>query len=360
MICGNASATGIPKKGEEWWETAVAVISQAEHGLNLDAIHWLEWRCILVAQEIELQHKKVTEHAWRFHKPQYTPDELSIGNAMQGAMSGLFDSLCTLVSVLGYPVFEPLEDIDCPSVQDEISVSDSGEVFRCCGKDADATGVWVQNQFMVLKGSVARLQIAPHAKETVGRKRKPLVDAGILVEDGEKLRFAKDHKFKSPSGAAAVVLGRSADGWIEWENRDGKPLGEIVQRGDGEQAGCPVANSDEDAEIPVVGDGPRPEWVFLKDLIDAGILKPPLKVTKCYRGTDLEADLLPTGVLKFQETEYTAPSSAAKAVTGKPTDGWHFWQYRDKDGNWVSCTWPGWSIWLTRANERQVVVALVD
>ena len=68
--------------------------------------------------------------------------------------------------------------------------------------------MWVQNHFMVRKGSLARLQIAPHAKETVGPKQKKLIDDGILVEEDGKLRFTQNHTFRSVSGAAAVVLGR--------------------------------------------------------------------------------------------------------------------------------------------------------
>jgi hypothetical protein len=327
------------KDGEEWWGTAVVVISQTELGLSDSHIKWLEWRCITEAKEIEHKVTKaakeigpeVTNGRFRFQKDQRQPDEPS-----HGAMSGLFDSLCTLVSVLGYPVFEPLADIDRPSVQDEIFVPDSGEVFHCRGKDADATGVWVQNQFMVRKGSFARLQIAPHAKETVGRKRKPLLDAEILVEvkggKGGKLKFARDHKFNSPSGAAAVVLGRSADGWIEWENAAGKPLDEIMPRGG--NAGVAIV------PIKTIPPGPHPEpkgpRPHLKELIDAGILKAGQELRKPYKDKEpLRAKLLSDGRIQFNSETYPNPSRAARAATGNSVDGWYFWQYQDKDGNWV-------------------------
>ena len=218
------------KEGEEWWGTAIAVISQTELGLNDSHIKWLEWRCIADAKEIERQVTKaakeigpdVTNGRFRFHKDQRQPDEPS-----QGAMSGLFDSLCTLVSVLGYPVLEPLADIDRPSVQEEISVSDSGEVFHCRGKDAVATGAFAEGGFIVRKGSHARPDIAPSARETVGPVRKRLIDDGVLAKEGGKLRFTQDHTFRSVSGAASVVLGRAADGWIEWEDKNGRTLDEI-------------------------------------------------------------------------------------------------------------------------------------
>lgn len=213
---------------EDWWKTAIALTSKTEHGLNLDDIHWLEWRCITAAKEIERQRQATKDaRGFQFPKNKQQPNEPSIANAMQGAMCGLFDSLCTLASVLGYPVFEPVEDIDRPSVQDEISVTDSGEVFHCRGKDADATGAFAEGGFIVRKGSLARPDTVPCAKETVEPIRQKLVDDGILNREGGKLRFAHDHTFRSVSGAASVVLGRPADGWIEWEDKNGKSLDEI-------------------------------------------------------------------------------------------------------------------------------------
>jgi hypothetical protein len=142
-------------------------------------------------------------------------------------MDELFDYLNTLVSVFGYSVFEPEEDID-PPPEAEATALQIPEPFYCRGKDADATGVFVEKNFLVREGSKIEPTVAPHAVETVGRKRKQLLDEGVLVKDEDgMLRFTRDHLFRSVSGAAAVVLGRSADGWIEWENKDGKSLDDI-------------------------------------------------------------------------------------------------------------------------------------
>jgi hypothetical protein len=45
------------------------------------------------------------------------------------------------------------------------------------------------------------------------------------------LRFVKDHIFNSPSQAAADVLARNANGWIEWKYPDGKTLDEVKRNG---------------------------------------------------------------------------------------------------------------------------------
>jgi hypothetical protein len=88
------------------------------------------------------------------------------------------------------------------------------------------------------------------------------------------------------------------------------------------------------------GDDQKEPEVSLKDLIDAGILTPG-KLTVNYNRTDLEAELLASGVVMFQGQSFKSCSGAGvaakRSVTGKDmeTNGWDFWQYQDKDGNWV-------------------------
>ena len=78
--------------------------------------------------------------------------------------------------------------------------------------------------------------------------------------------------------------------------------------------------------------------VTLPDLIAAGILVPPLKLFRKYKGQQLEATLLPDGRVEFRGVQYDTCSAAAEAarqvVVGKRmnTNGWDFWQYRDGGG----------------------------
>ncbi|MEF9933630.1 MAG: DUF4357 domain-containing protein, partial [Cetobacterium sp.] len=54
-----------------------------------------------------------------------------------------------------------------------------------------------------------------------------LLDLNILKEEDDKYLFEKDYLFSSPSAAARIVLGRSANGWTEWKTFDGKLLDEF-------------------------------------------------------------------------------------------------------------------------------------
>jgi hypothetical protein len=78
--------------------------------------------------------------------------------------------------------------------------------------------------------------------------------------------------------------------------------------------------------------------VKLADLIAAGLLVPPVRLFRRYKGHDLEAKLLADGVIEFQNASYDSCSTAAElarsTVTGRRmnTNGWSFWQCQDRDG----------------------------
>lgn len=105
----------------------------------------------------------------------------------------------------------------------------------------------------------------------------------------------------------------------------------------------PVAETTPPAKRTQPGRRPSPKMlgVSLADMVEAGILKPPLKLTKNYKGQDLDAQLLGNGMVRFQGQDYKSCSMAAivarSTVTGRRTaaNGWQFWQYPDEAGKLV-------------------------
>jgi hypothetical protein len=49
----------------------------------------------------------------------------------------------------------------------------------------------------------------------------------VLVTDDDCLRLVQDYLFASPSLAAGVMLGRPANGRVEWKAADGRTLKDI-------------------------------------------------------------------------------------------------------------------------------------
>ena len=190
---------------KEFWQVAVLGISKTQ-SFTQAHIRYLEWLCIQKAKE-----------AGRFSVENgQSPSKPFVTEPMEADLLDAFDTLSTLVSTLGYPVFDPLVK------------RDSREQFFLRGKDAEAVGELVEDGFVVRAGSYARVEIVPSAVDAVTPMRKRLVEGGILVpENQQQLRFTEDHLFNTPSGAAAAVLGRTSNGWVEWKTQDGRELQEL-------------------------------------------------------------------------------------------------------------------------------------
>ncbi len=99
--------------------------------------------------------------------------------------------------------------------------------FNIKGKDAEAVGALVEGGFVVRAGGIARKEIVPSATDTLTPVRERLLSDGILEEHNGQLRFTQDYVFDSPSGAAAAVLGRTSNGWMDWMHSDGRTLSKV-------------------------------------------------------------------------------------------------------------------------------------
>lgn len=99
----------------------------------------------------------------------------------------------------------------------------------CEIKGLKATGHLTPAGFVVLKGSQAVLKerAGAHRYPYTLASRKRLIEDGTLVPDGDRLKFTRDSEFSSPSAAATVVHGGSANGLLAWKNKDGKTLKEL-------------------------------------------------------------------------------------------------------------------------------------
>jgi len=103
------------------------------------------------------------------------------------------------------------------------------DLITCKIKDIVASGYLTPNGIVVLSGSQAVLQERDSAKNYPGvlsQRNKMIEDNDLIVQDG-KLVFTKDVEFSSPSAAAAVIHGGSANGLMAWRNQQGKTLKEL-------------------------------------------------------------------------------------------------------------------------------------
>lgn len=102
------------------------------------------------------------------------------------------------------------------------------------GPDAEGRGVERSDGFLVFAGASARIEEAPSLSPSFGRLRRRLLSAETLIEDNGIYRLKEDTLFKSPSTAAMVLLGRNANGRVEWKDADGVTLKDHQTRAAGE------------------------------------------------------------------------------------------------------------------------------
>ena len=103
------------------------------------------------------------------------------------------------------------------------------EMLTCKIKNVSASGYLTPNGIVVLKGSSAVFKERSSAKKwpSVMGQRNKLIEEGGLIPQGDKYIFVKDTEFSSPSAAAAVIHGGSANGLTAWVNAEGKSLKEL-------------------------------------------------------------------------------------------------------------------------------------
>jgi len=94
------------------------------------------------------------------------------------------------------------------------------EIFFCKSFGADGRGRQTPEGFMVLKGSFGcKESAASIVDQSAEPFRVKLLDLGVVRKEGGKVIFEKDHLFRSPSMAATALLGRTANGWLEWKTK---------------------------------------------------------------------------------------------------------------------------------------------
>lgn len=125
-----------------------------------------------------------------------------------------------LVNTLGYKIFDTIEDSSVKKQNSQILF------YIQAARGANAKGVIVADGFAVLKESAIATTTVPSMSDSLNRLRNELIEKGII---DSSFHFSRDHIFTSPSLAAAVVMGRNANGRTEWKTTDHKSIKDIEE-----------------------------------------------------------------------------------------------------------------------------------
>ncbi len=141
------------------------------------------------------------------------PTLSSISESDRSEMEEFIENIKLLVNTLGHKVFEGKREISILTKPKEL-------LFINSTRGCNAIGEQTSEGFLVLKGSTIANSVTASISKSIRGFRTELINSNIIVD----YEFVEDYIFSSPSYAAAIVMGRSANGLTEWKTADGKIL----------------------------------------------------------------------------------------------------------------------------------------
>lgn len=193
---------------KDFWNEAIVFISKDEN-LNKAHIKYLENRLHDIAKSA---NRYTIDNS-------IIPTQSSISESDRAEMEEFIEYIKMLVNTLGHKVFDEKREFKPKQKQESFFIKST--------RGADGQGEPTSDGFVVFKNSKAAATIVNSMTPNFITYRQKLIDEGVLINKVEYFEFSDDYIFSSPSTAAAMVMGRNANGLTEWKNKDGKTLKEF-------------------------------------------------------------------------------------------------------------------------------------
>ncbi|GHA63609.1 GIY-YIG nuclease family protein [Pontibacter akesuensis] len=194
---------------KDFWNEAIAFISKDEN-LNKAHIKYIENRLHSLAKD-----------AGRYQlENSVIPTQSSISESDRAEMEEFISNIRLLVNTLGHKAFEEKREIKSNDEQQPI-------FYLKGARGAEALGEPTAEGFVVFKGSKATLSNVNSIAPSFAKYRQQLIEQNVLQQNGEVYEFTEDSVFSSPSTAAVMVMGRNANGLLEWKLANGITLKEF-------------------------------------------------------------------------------------------------------------------------------------
>ena len=194
-------------KDRYYWNDCVVVISK-DNILNKAHVKYLENKFYNLASDSK--RASIVNST--------VPTCSSISEFDEAMLEEFIENSKLLVNTLGYKVFEK---VDTSVVDNELEL-----MYIRAARGANAKGFLVSDGFLVVKDSRIAFDTTVSMPDTLVKFRSRLIEKGIVSTD---YVFQNDYIFTSPSLAASVVMGRSANGRTEWKTIDGRCIKDIEE-----------------------------------------------------------------------------------------------------------------------------------
>jgi len=148
-----------------------------------------------------------------------SPEGSKLSEEDESDMNEFKQNIKLVLSTLGYTFHEIASATD-----------KTYEKYYIKAKGLDAKGIYTSEGMVVLEGSQVAKEEVPSIHEYLHNLRAEKLQEQAITDKGNYLEVQQKITFSSLSTAAGFVMGRSANGWSEWKNSDGKTIDEMERK----------------------------------------------------------------------------------------------------------------------------------
>jgi len=193
---------------KDFWHESIVFISKDEN-LNKAHIKYLENRLYEIAKNANRYKIENT----------IIPTQSSISESDRAEMEEFIENIKMLVNTLGHKVFDEKRELNITKKHDFFFIKGA--------RGADAQGEPTSDGFVVFKGSKVAGSVVNSMTQSFKSMRQRIIEDGVIKQVGDTYEFPEDYIFNSPSSAATMILGRNANGLVEWKMENGLTLKEF-------------------------------------------------------------------------------------------------------------------------------------
>lgn len=144
-------------------------------------------------------------------------------------MEYFLEQIRLILPVMGFK-FLISSTVSPKTTEESETKSEIHETYFIKTRTFKATMTETDQGYIVAKGSEAKKSLSNSCTETYRNMRRKLIETKVMTDNGDKLIFAEDAIFSSPSAASNMVLGRNSNGFTEWVNKNGLTFKEVQEK----------------------------------------------------------------------------------------------------------------------------------
>ena len=208
-------------EAKDFWKEAIVFHSTTDT-LSTTEVKWLEAKTYEALKNLGF---------YDLSENKQVPQEPSLKKNQIYTLEPIFEEAKNYICAAGFDIFlRKKEDSTERDKSQAEPAKQAKHIFYCKQGGCVAKGYMSGDEFIMLAGSEIRQNTRASITPTFAAQRQAFIVDHCKVQNGV-IMLKHDYTFPSPSYAAGMCVGGSANGWTEWKDAEGKTLDEVFRPG---------------------------------------------------------------------------------------------------------------------------------